>query len=194
MSTSGKDILARIKPVLRTESTTICLRPDLLDEHDILAQELASLTVTGKRLAGGPGSTAEKREIAEKIASLEDQIEAVQVTFKFEALPIHKYRAIADSNPPRRGDEIDQMVGYNRDAVLDRMVRASMLEPSFDDCEEDGCSHGDCGTWQQFVRVCNPGEWQELRNTVNSVNRGVVESPKSALASRILAKPASDLK
>ena len=51
---------------------------------------------------------------------------------------------------------------------------------------------GERGTWQQFVKFCNAGEWNELRKVANSVNLGVVDDPKSALASRILTRRASD--
>lgn len=186
--TSGKDVLARIKPVLRTETTEICLRPDLLDEWQRLNQELGTAAVAGTRLANPSEGKADQKATAKRLAEVEAEIDETKAHFTFQALPIHRYRALCDSRPPRKGDELDHLVGYNRDSVLDAMVRECMVDPVFDDCDADGCSHGDCGTWQNFIRVCNPGEWNELRDTVNSVNRGVVESPKSLLASRILGK------
>lgn len=60
------------------------------------------------------------------------------------------------------------------------MVRACLIDPVFDDA-----------SWAQFLEVCNPSEWQELRSRVQSANRGVVDLPKSELASRILTKRGS---
>jgi hypothetical protein len=76
------------------------------------------------------------------------------------------------------------MVGYNRDAVGDALVRASMVEPTFDD-----------ESWPALVEVVSIGEWNRLRQVAEKVNGSVVtESPKSPLASRILSSHAASSK
>lgn len=177
---SGADLLARIKPMLREESTQICLRPDLLDEWDAANSALAASQVedSSGRLASGVSSKT--RGLAQKVADLEAAIEESAITFKFRAIPKDRYRAVCDNHPPRKGNEIDQLLGHNRDAVADAMVRECLIDPVFDD-----------ESWAHFLEVCNPSEWQELKHAVQSVNRGVVDLPKSELASRILTKRAN---
>jgi hypothetical protein len=189
----GADILARIKPQVREESTEIVLSGDLMAKWEKLDADLAASRdrdMAGNRLADG--ISAKTKKLAQQVADLEKQIAEQAVVVRFRAMHKDRWRALCDNHPPRRGDEFDMLSGYNRDAVLDQAVRACMIEPVFEDCDRDEpCEHTDCGSWQQFARVVPPGEWEELKITVNSVNRGVVDAPKSALASRILDRHAT---
>ena len=173
---NGAELLARIRPTLPEEATEICLRPDLMDEYreaeSALTEALANRS--NARLADKP---VDKSVAAQRVKDLEEQIQAASVTFRFRAIPKDEFRALCDDHPPRKGNELDTYMGYNRDAVLDAAVRACMIDPVFDDA-----------SWAEFVAVVNGGEWEELRRVVNSVNRGVHDAPKSVLASRILTK------
>lgn len=174
---SGADLLKRIQPKLPEESTEICLRPDLLEAWDVATDELQDAVakgMTGARVGSKPKA---QKEAAEKVQAIEAEIAAASATFRFRALPKDEWRALCDDHPPRKGNEVDQFTGYDRDAVLDAAVRASLVDPVFDD-----------ESWAEFAQVVNAGEWEELRKTANSVNRGVVDPPKSALASQILTK------
>lgn len=177
---SGADLLRRIQPRLAEESTVICLRPDLMEAWEDANEELQSAVATG--MAGARVGSKPKAQIAaaERVRELEEQIEANSATFRFRALTKDQWRALCDDHPPRKGNEVDLWTGYDRDAVLDAAVRASLIDPVFDDA-----------SWAEFVQVVNAGEWEELRKTANSVNRGVVESPKSVLASEILTRHGS---
>lgn len=189
---SGADILARIKPQVREESTQIVLSGDLMAQWEKLDADLAASRdrdMAGNRLADG--ISAKTKKIAQQVEDLEKQIADQAVDVRFRAMHKDRWRALCDNHPPRKADEFDMLAGYNRDAVLDQAVRVCMIEPVFADCEAKDCEHTDCGSWQQFASVVPPGEWEELKITVNSVNRGVVDAPKSALASRILGRRAT---
>ena len=177
---NGAELLARIRPRLAEEATEICLRPDLIDEfreaEAALTEEIANRG--GGRLGDKP---VDHTDAAQRVRDLEEQIQAASVTFRFRALPKAEFRALCDDHPPRKGDEMDHMVGYNRTAVLDALVRSSLYDPVFDDA-----------SWAEFLDTVSTGEWEELRSTANSVNRGVVEPPKSGLASRILSQRDAD--
>lgn len=192
-TTSGADILARIKPQLREESTQIVMGSPLLAEWETMQEKLLesrAKDMEGNRLADGESQRT--RDLAAKIVELEDQMQAMAVDVTFRAMSKDKWRALCDNNPPRANDQLDAFAGYNRDAVLDQSVRICMVQPVFTDCATQGCEHTDCGSWQHFESVLSAGEWQELKDTVNTANRGVVDAPKSALASRILARRATD--
>lgn len=178
---SGADILARIKPRLREEQTQICLRPDLLDAWEEATTELAeqqAADVGSPRLGSAASKSAQK--LAAKVQSIEAEIEATAIHFRFRAMSKDKWQALCANHPPRSGNDMDRMVGYDRDGVLDAAVRECLIDPVFDQA-----------AWAEFLEVCNPSEWEELRSTVNSVNRSVVDAPKSVLASRILSRRAS---
>lgn len=189
---SGAELLARIKPQLREESTQVCLRPDLLDEWDAANAELQKAQgadIQKGRL--GTGVSQSTKALAKKVAALEEEIEATAVMFRFRAMNKDRWQALCDSYPPRAGNEFDMLTGYNRDAVMDAAVRECLYDPVFEDCTNEVCAHDECGTWQHLVKMCNPAEWKELRDTVTSVNRSVVDLPKSVLASSILSKRGS---
>lgn len=178
---SGAEVLARIRPTRREESTFLCLRPDLLDAWEDANNRLAELQTedaAGARL--GTGVSAATKAAAKRVKELEDEIEATQIKFTLRAMSKDQWRVLCDANPPRKENQMDQYVGYDRDAVLDAAVRECLVDPVFDDA-----------SWAAFLDVCNPSEWAELRSTATSVNRSVTDAPKSALASRILDKPAN---
>lgn len=180
---NGAELLARIRPTLREESTYLCLRPDLLkaweEAQEALAEQLAKDAAGSQQRVGQGASSKKARDLAAEVARLEAEIEETQVKFTLRAMRQDKWRSLCDSHAPRKGNELDLYSGYNRDAVLDAAVRECLIDPIFDDA-----------SWATFLEVCNPSEWAELRNVVTVVNRAVVDAPKSDLASRILAKPA----
>lgn len=191
---SGAAVLARVNPQRRVESTEVCLRADLVAEFHAEDRKLAEMrqqAASGNRNAGGVVDGDDVKAQARKVRKIEDQIVDAQVTFVFTGMSKDAFRALTDSLPPRKGNQLDQMVGYDRDGVMEALVRESLTSPTFEDCtaeEETGekCAHTDCGSWQQLVAVINPSEWGELRDTANLANSAVVDAPKSQLASLIL--------
>lgn len=178
---NGAELLARIRPTRKEERLQLCLRPDLLEAHEAAASELAEVIgrdQASQRLATGTSQAAKKA--AEKVAAIEAEIEETAIWFTLRSLPADEWRTLCDNHPPRKGNEVDFYAGYNRDAVLDAAVRKCLIDPVFD-----------AASWKDFMDVCNPSEWNELRTSVNNVNRSVVDAPKSELASRILAKRAT---
>jgi hypothetical protein len=178
---SGAELLKKIQPRLQEEATEICLRPDLVEQWEEAQEALQAAVADGlkpSRLASKP--TGQKKA-AEKVKALEAEIEAASAVFRFRALPKDRWQALCDEHPPRPGDQMDAVLGFNRVAVIDDAVRLSLIDPVFDD-----------ESWAQFVDVIGGGEWEELRRAANQVNRGVVEAGKSELASRVLNPRADD--
>lgn len=189
---SGAELLAKIKPQFREEATQICMRPDLIDEWDEVNSQLTAARAKDAQSGRlGTGVSQTTKSLAKRLTELEAEIEANAIMFRFRAMNKDRWQAICDNHPPRSGNELDLFAGHNRDAVLDAAVRECLYDPVFEDCTEKDCEHDDCGTWQAFVKLCNPSEWKELRDTVGSVNRSVVDLPKSALASSILSRRGS---
>jgi hypothetical protein len=179
---NGAELLARIRPVLATETRQVCLRPDLIkawEEANTALAESRAAESTNRMNPDGAGSTA-SRKLAKRVQDVEAEIEANAITFTFRALPMGEWRALCDQHPPRDGNQIDHMLGHDRDAVEDAAVRACMIDPDFDDT-----------SWAEFLAVCNPSEWAELRDAVRTVNGSVTQLPKSLLASQVLAKRAT---
>lgn len=201
---TGAELLGRINPQRRVEETSVCLNANLITEFQREDAKLAEMMAGGNPNRLNPGTaavssvddalengTADVKAQARKVRKLETAVQDALVRFVFTALNKDEFRALCDNFPPRRGQQLDQVVGYDRDAAMDALVFRSLTSPTFEECTDRECTHDDCGTWQQLTKVINPAEWGELRDTANLANSGVVDAPKSALASLILDKRAS---
>lgn len=194
---TGADILGRVKPKRRRETADICLNASLIADfqrEDERLNELKLQVNVSNRMNPGAEVMAESDEYvaqAKAVRKIEQAIKASMVTFTFESMNKDEWRALLDNNPPRPGDRMDAVLGYDRDTVLDLLVRRSLVSPEFADCDVDGCDHEDCGTWQQLMEIINPAEWGELRDAANLANSAVVDAPFSRLASQTLDKRAS---
>lgn len=185
---TGAALLARVQPTLNRTSAFISLRPDIIAEWEIAEQALVDSQAKDQdntRLSSGV--SARTKKLAEEVEAIQKRLDETGVEFWFTQMSKPDWQALCDRHGPRADDTYDQMVGYNRDAVLDEAVRECM-ETKFEDCKTNGCPHLECGTWQQFLRFCNVNQWEILKRATNEVNRAVTEAPKSELASRILAK------
>ena len=173
---NGDVLLARVKPVLKESRTQICLRPDLVERHEILSDELAKAqeSAPAARMAG-KGSTAEAKKIAKDIVALEAEIEGASAWFVHRALPKDEFRALCAKFPPRKDNQIDLVAGYDRDAVADLLIRECLIDPVFSDTG-----------WAAFLTTCAPTEWSELRDNAFEANGGT-SVPKSLLASQVLS-------
>lgn len=173
---NGDDLLAQIKPVLATQRTQICLRPDLIREWENLNEQLTTTQAEGtRRLA--ETATKQAKALARKIQKLEADIDAASAWFVFQALPVAKYQALVAEHPPREGDQFDLYAGHNREVVQDELIRQCLIDPVFSDAG-----------WETFKATCAPSEWAALRDAANEANGGAVAPPKSPLASLILSK------
>lgn len=199
MAERGADILARINPKLLEESCEIVMNNELHEQWEAAQQALLESqeqdAAGGERLATRGKESETTRELAEKVVAIEEQMVAAGFKVTFRQMHKDKWRALCDNHPAREGDILDAHAGYNRDAVLDNAVRLCMIDPIFERCTKDTrdqlCDHTDCGSWEQFTTFIPPGQWELLKDTVNAANVGVVDLPKSELASRILRRRAS---
>lgn len=209
---SGAELLARIKPRLNEDWREIVLRPDLAVELEEADSELMDSRI---RDAAAQPAEAEKRmgtkpagdspatvELAERVEELRQAMIASAVRFTFRALPRNKFRSLCDSLPPRKDDQYDAFAGYNRQALADSLVRASLIDPVFDDADWDTVLQAladgtfaaiEAGRdWRQLVDLIGPGQWEALLKLAESVNGSVVHDvPKSPLASEVLSPRAS---
>lgn len=173
---------------LREESVQIVLAPRLLDEWQDKQDELAAQVAKDQaspRLSHGKQSATTKK-LAKDLEEFEKgPLASAAVWFRFRALSKDAYRALCAENPPRKGDQMDTYMGFDREAVDNAMIRACLYDPVFKDCTKKACDHDECGSWQQFVKKVNPSEWAELERTVQDANRAVTKLPKSPLPSAI---------
>lgn len=176
---SGKATLKSFKPMLAEaklpeRTVAICLRGDLIAEHERAERELeqAKKTQTDSLAGSGVG------RIVERIEALEAEMRERTYDFRLRALPRHEFRALMAAHPPRRDEDglnkEDAPLGVNRETFFPAMIRAAVVDPELDEAE-----------WTDLLDArLTDYQFQDLAWTAWALNAGEVDVPFSLAASR----------
>jgi hypothetical protein len=158
-------ILAAARP---SETTVLlCLRGDLVAEHEQLATELAEVVKTDPgEEASLAGSTT--GVLAARIRDLESQIREDRVEFRFRALPRARFVALKAKHT--RGDDDLELNPF-----FTELLAASLTSPAATVDEV-----------QRLANTVSAGQWDQLTGAAWRVNTGGVDVPFSRTASVIL--------
>lgn len=112
----------------------LCLRADLVAEHEELDGQLSKLVDKPVAKFAGDG----RGELKQRIEALEAEMTAATYPFRFRALPKPAWRAFVAAHPPRKDDagevdEADALIGVNRETFFDVLVRRCCIDPVLDD-------------------------------------------------------------
>jgi hypothetical protein len=172
-----KAMLASAK--LPEKTVDICLRGDLVAEHEAAERELEQaekLADVLNSLDGG-GNIG---DLVDRIEALEAEMREHTYTFRMRALPKPQWRALLAAHPPRKGEdgeplEQDKYVGVNQETFWDALIRACVVDPEMDE-----------GDWQQLLgEKLNDSQYTDLTGAAWGVNRNDVDIPFSRAASRL---------
>lgn len=177
---SGKSTLKDFKAMLAgaklpEKSVAICLRGDLVADHEAAERELeVAQKKPADSLAGnGVG------EIVERIEALEAQMAEHTYDFRFRAIPKPDFRALVAAHPPRRDEdgsivEQDRYVMANYDTLLTSLVRTCLVDPGPEDVD-----------WDELDAKLTDRQQGDLADAAWFVNRGEVDVPFSRAASLV---------
>lgn len=160
---------------LPERTVEICLRGDLVADHEAAERDLEQAQQAGTSSLAGNGSA----EIIERIDALEAEMRESSVTFRVRAMPRPRWRALLAEHPPRRGDDgeivaDDAAVLINTETFYDALIRACVVEPEMT---------GD--DWDQLSQVITDRQFGDLSLAAWMINRGEVDVPFSLAASRM---------
>jgi hypothetical protein len=190
-----KAMLAEAKPSER--SIAVCLRGDLVADHDEVSRELARAEKSAVDSLAGNGSV----ELAEKIQALEAQMLENSLDFRIRGLPRAKFHALIAEHPPRRDPETKEIIDRDRftmvnfDTFFDTLLKQCTVEPELD--EDDWLNllgHNAVereqleaeGRADQIVEgVLSQPQWDKLTDAAWFVNGKDVDIPLSHAASRM---------
>lgn len=130
-----RDAKAVIAAARRPESVLeVCLRGDLVAEHELLDQELARIQADGAWVGTSIADVNPVTELAKRIADLEQQMVESTVTFRFRALSRTGWAELLAAHPAREG----QQERYNWDTFPTAIVAACLIDPAMtaDEVEE----------------------------------------------------------
>lgn len=164
---SIEDIIAGAK--LPEHTARICLRGDLLAEHERLESELAAL---GEFTASHLADTDPRRPVAEALRAVEAQMAEAESVFTFRALGRRKYRELVDAHPAE-GKEFDPAT------FPQALIAACAVEPDMTPTDV-----------LRLFDLLNEGQVGALFMAAYSVNEGAPSVPFSGRASEILSRRA----
>ncbi|MFE1358859.1 hypothetical protein [Streptomyces harbinensis] len=160
------DILARVRP--REHSVTICLAGDKAAEVERLEAEL------GRHAGWRPDSMAAtdpRREIAERIQALREEMQESEVTLTFRALGARAWSDLVAQHPSTREGE-----AWDPEALAPALVAASAAEPEMTPEQV-----------AELFEALNHGQREQIIGAAWAVNGEPTSVPFSLLASATLA-------
>jgi hypothetical protein len=165
---SIQQILAEARP--KTTTVRVCLRGDLLGQHQALERELAEarrLDLTENRLAQAPA-------VALRVQEVEAELDAAADEFAFAAIG---QKAWTDLLVKHKPNEEQKAEGYEFDPATfpQAAVAASAVEPKMSQADVD-----------DLFAALNFGQWQQLWAACLAVNVEGSSVPFSAAASAVL--------
>jgi hypothetical protein len=159
---------------LPTRTVSLCLAGELVEEHAQLELQLAELG-PATSLAGG----TDKRDLAEQILAVEEQMRESTVDFRLRALGAKVWTLFWGSMPTRGEKESDDSWGERIFPFYADMVSRCCVEPrmTIDQVTE-------------LADLLHSRAWNNLIGGCLGLNMGEIDLPNSAAASALIATSA----
>jgi hypothetical protein len=172
---SGKSTLRNFKAMLAEaklpeRTVQICLRGDLVADHEAAERELEQAQRSATNSLAGNGAAA----IAERIEALEAQMREHTYDFRLRALSRHDFRSLQVAHPPRDDDRLDKAYGVNADTFFPALIQACTADPELDDAG-----------WADLLEKLTDFQFSDLFLTAWRLNTNEVDIPFSLAASRM---------
>lgn len=149
---------------------SVMLYPGDVEERIKQFDEALDRAVLEESSGGARASSAADADTiaADRDAFLEEsQGRGVRVVL--EAITERRVQQLRDSHPPRKGDKLDEGVGFNREDFPAAFVRACVVEPEVTDEQ-----------WAEFVGEASAGRMRDLHEEAERITFGDVDLPKSS--------------
>lgn len=128
--TDIKALLKEAQPAER--SVPVCLRLDLVRQHEAAERELEEAQRKPRTLAGTAGA-----DVAGRIREIEAQMRGATVEWRLRAMG-RLFERLIDAHPPRKLDDgsahsDDMRLGANAETFPPALIKASTISPALDD-------------------------------------------------------------
>ncbi len=163
------DVVAQAKP--RTSSVRLCLRGDLVQEHERLEHELAE----ARRSDEDSNEPDRAPDIARRIVDIERQMREDGTEFVFRAIGKTAWSDLLAKHPPTK-DQRDLKLDHNPETFSVAAVAASLTEPA----------DADLDVVEELSAVLSIGQWAKLWSACVQANIGGEMPGESSAASAVL--------
>lgn len=168
MAQGMEEVLAQARR--KTSTVKVCLRGDLLAEHDRLEELLAE----ARRRDDIENRPAEAASIAQQIEDLEREISDTETAFTFQAIGQKAWTDLIALHPPSEQDREDGWE-FNPRTFSVAAVAASAQTPAMTE-EQAG----------RLYDLCTFGQWERIWSVCLAANVHGTDVPFSAAASAVL--------
>jgi hypothetical protein len=154
---------------LPERTVPICMRGDLVAEHETADRELQALADKPVTKFAGDG----RGELQNRVRDLEGQMLEATYPFRFRALARKDWHAFVAEHPPRPGNEQDAALEANTDTFFDALIRKCLVDPVLDD-----------EAWFRLTESLTDRQYDLLAGAAWGLNRKDVNVPFSQAAWR----------
>lgn len=152
------------------ESTVpVCLRGDLVAEHEQADRELTALADKPVTKFGGDG----RGQLQQRIRDLETEMAAATYPFRLRALARREWHAFIAEHPPRTANDADAAIGVNTETFFEALIRRCLVDPALDD-----------EAWFRLSEALTDRQFDRLSDAAWALNRRDVSVPFSPAAWR----------
>lgn len=155
---------------LPERTVPVCLRGDLVAEHEAADRELQLLADKPVTKFGGDG----RGELQARIRDLEEQMRAASYDFRFRAMTRRDWHTFVAAYPPRPDNEQDAAIGVNAEVFFDALIRRCLVDPVLDD-----------DAWFRLNEALTDRQYDTLSDAAWGLNRRDVDVPFSPAAWRM---------
>lgn len=165
MSNTAAKIRELVEQQTRPEKVVpLCLRADIQSQIEALELQLIEVRKEVETLAGNPEAVT----ITEQIEALIEEAREATVDVTLRALPRKQWSDLVTKYPPKSDEYLYDV------AMLNEAIPACWVSPEIDDETRDKLLDG-----------LTQGQYDRLAETAQQLNRGDVNVPFSALATRV---------
>lgn len=172
-------VLDKIRGATRARRIhTLCLDAALQAEHDRLQAGLQDAADLDAREASLATPASHLLEVVEQLEAVRDRMQDSLVTFAMEPMPWSERIALQALHPPREGQVLDAINGYNIETFLPALVKASTVW--VEDADGDRVSDVPDDAWENIFATLNYGGVDRLSRHALEVNDEDTRVPTSA--------------
>lgn len=167
---------------LPERTVEICLRADLVAEHETLDRQLVEAQRKKADSLAGSGAGP----LVERITALEAEMRESTYPFRLRALHRHAFRDLMNAHEPRRDDkgeilQTDRLANCNTETMFPELIRRCVVDPQPTDAE-----------WDELLDTkLTDAQYNELAMAAWNINQGAVDVPFS-LGVSLLRRSTSD--
>lgn len=157
----------KAKSRLATKSVPLCLAGDLQAEFEEVQRQQQILKEAQRRGGTLAGSSAELRDLDDKIDLVRAEMQESTQVFTLRAMPAKRYSDLLASHGPRKDHEADQRLGYNGDTFTVGLIQACLIDPALTIPEVE-----------ELCDIVTQGQWDKLFIDALYLNARPVDIPR----------------